>query len=154
MIARLRTSGAGGRADHGSATLEFLAATILLLLPVLYLVVTVGRVQAATFAAEAGAYQAARVMAAAPTTAEGVRRAEAAVRLALDDQGFDDVSSERALTLSCSASCLVPGGTVGATVDIDVNLPLVPGFLLDTVPLAVPVRAEALVAVDDHRAAG
>ena len=71
--------------DEGSAAVEFLVVGVLLLVPIAYLVLTLGRVQAATFAAESGAREASRVLA---TTADGETLAETSVVLALADQGF------------------------------------------------------------------
>ena len=41
--------------DAGNAIIEFLAVTVLLLIPILYLVLVLGRLQAATFAADGAA---------------------------------------------------------------------------------------------------
>ncbi|NKY41663.1 pilus assembly protein, partial [Cellulomonas septica] len=60
--ARLR--GSGGR-DDGSAVLEFLGVALVLLLPTVYLVLVLGRLQAATFAVEGAAREAARTAVAA-----------------------------------------------------------------------------------------
>ena len=46
--------------DSGGAIVEFIAITLLLLIPVVYLVVTVARIQAGILAAEAASYEAAR----------------------------------------------------------------------------------------------
>lgn len=148
-----RRVGAGG-SDAGSALVEFLGVALVLLVPVVYLVLVLGRVQAATFAAEGAAREAARVYVAAPDAATGRSRAVTAVGVALHDQGFDDPPGA-ALAVACSAtSCLVPGARVTATVEVRVPLPFVPAFVRDVVPLEVPVRAERTAAVDTYRVVG
>ena len=111
-----------------------------------------GRLEAATFAAEGAAREAARTYVAADGADEGAERAVAAVGIALRDQGFDD-DPATALTLTCSATpCLAPGSDVAARIDVRVPLPFVPGFVRDVVPLEVPVSAERVAPVDTYRA--
>lgn len=130
--------------DEGSAAVEFLAVGVLLLVPIAYLVLTLGRVQAATFAAESAAREASRVVATAP---EGEELAEASVALALADQGFPAVPGT--LSLECEADpCRSPRARVAAAVRIDVDLPLVPGFLAAALPTRVPVEVRRVAVVD------
>jgi hypothetical protein len=139
--------------DAGSALVEFLGVSLVLLVPTVYLVLVLGRVQAATFAVEGAAREAARVSVAADDAEQGAARAVAAVGVALRDQGFDD-DPAGALVLRCSADpCLTPGAEVAATVEVRVPLPLVPSFVGDVVPLEVPVSAERVAPVDAYRAA-
>jgi Flp pilus assembly protein TadG len=135
--------------DRGSAVVEFLAAALLLLLPVLYLVVVLGRLQAATFAAEGAAREAGRSFTTSPTVDDALPRATAAVRIALDDQGFTAVDAGSALVVSCSTTpCLEPGSDVLVRVSFEVPLPAVPAFVQGVVPLAVPITAEHVAPVD------
>lgn len=152
VVRRVRTRlvGAG---ERGNAVVEFLGVALVLLLPLLYLVLTVGRVQAGTFAVEGAAREAARAFVTAPSTADAGRRAGAAVAIALDDQGFDATDPADALSVGCStAPCLQPGGEVAAHVRLDVPLPLVPAFVRDVVPLSVPVESRYVAAVDEYAA--
>ncbi|WP_370513997.1 pilus assembly protein [Cellulomonas sp. JZ18] len=155
--ARLRGTGGQGRGagrDEGSALVEFLGVALVLLVPVVYLVLVLGRVQAATFAAEGAAREAARVYVAAPDAAAAEGRALTAVGVALRDQGFDDAPAD-ALVLACSVDrCLEPGEQVTAAVEIRVPLPFVPTFVRDAVPLEVPVRVERTADVDAYRVVG
>lgn len=148
-----RAGGAGtalGR-DDGSAVVEFLGVALLLLVPIIYLVLVMARLQAASFAAEGAAREAARSFATAPTVDDANRRAVISVDLALDDQGFDDVDPERALSVACSSiPCLEPGSDVEARVAFDVELPFVPDFVQGVVPLAVPVSARHVSPVDSY----
>lgn len=144
-----------GGVDAGSALVEFLGAALILLIPTLYLVVTLGRVQAATFASEGAAREAGRALSLAETFTDGSRRAEAAVGLALADQGFSSVDPLGALTVSCStAVCLEPGSDVVTTVRVDVTFPGLGGGQDSWLPLSIPVSARAVTPVDEYKEAG
>lgn len=137
--------------DEGSSVVEFLGLSLVLLIPLVYLVVTLGRLEAATFATEGAAREAARTYVAADGSAEGAQRAAAAAGIALRDQGFDD-DPTTALTLTCSAvPCLAPGSDVAAQIEVRVPLPFVPGFVRDVIPLEIPVSAERVAPVDTYR---
>ncbi|MPV36727.1 pilus assembly protein [Georgenia subflava] len=139
--------------DRGSAVVEFLGVSLLLLVPALYLVLTLSRVQAASFAAEGAAREAGRIVAQAQSLEEATVGAEAAVELAFGDQGFD-VDGADLLRAECSAEpCLTPGAQVLVEVATEVPLPLVPSFLTDAVPAHVPVSASHLVVVPEFREA-
>ncbi|MFI9485533.1 pilus assembly protein [Promicromonospora sp. NPDC052451] len=135
--------------ESGSAMVEFLGVTLILLVPLVYLVMALGRVQAGAFAAEGAAREAVRAMVTAESSAAGTARADIAAGIALADQGFPRDAG--ALTLECSDSpCLTPGGTVGAVVRVEVPLPLVPELLSPWLPLAVPVEAARAATVDAY----
>ena len=57
-------------AEDGSASLEFITAGMLLLLPLVYLVLTMAAIQAGAFAVEGAARQAARVYVQSGTVGE------------------------------------------------------------------------------------
>lgn len=110
--------------DDGSAVLEFTFLGLLLLVPVVYLVLTVGAVQGASFAVVGAADQAAKVFVQAETCEQGHARAQQAVRFALNDFGLP---SERAtVTITSGGTCLEPGSSVTVAVDVRVPLPLIP----------------------------
>ena len=140
------------RGDEGSAVVEFVALGVLLLVPVVYLVISVGRVQAGVFAAEGAAREAARTFTAADDEQTGMAVAAAAVRLAALDQGFADVVPERALLVDCEADpCHQSEARVTVRVEVDVVLPGVPAFVNAAVPTRIPVRASAVAIVDRFR---
>lgn len=144
LRARLRA----GR-DEGSAVVEFVTLGVLLLVPVVYLVLTLGRIQAAAFAAEGAAREAGRVFVTADDEAGGAERARAAVLLAARDQGFDDLDLDTAVTIECSASpCLTPEARVVVRVELVAVLPGIPAFVDAVIPTRVPVRAESVAVVD------
>ena len=151
MTGRRAASRCSLPADDGNAIVEFLAAALLLLVPVVYLSLVLGRVQAATFAAEGAAREAGRTAATADGPADATARAVTSVGIALHDQGFDDVDPARALTLTCSTDpCLELGSDVVTVVAFDVDLPFVPDLLRSVVPLHVPVFARHVAPVDTY----
>ena len=138
--------------DAGNAVVEFLGLAVVLLVPLVYLVLVLGRLQAATFAADAASREAARAYASASTPDAGAGRAVTVVGLALHDQGFDSDPAQ-ALRLACSTTCLMPGSEVDAAVQVRVPLPFVPSFVRSVVPLELTVSAQHTAVVDAYRAA-
>ncbi|QAY70382.1 pilus assembly protein [Xylanimonas protaetiae] len=137
--------------ERGSAVVEFIGTALLLLIPLVYLVLTLGRLQAGAFAVDGGAREAARAVVTAPTSADAETRARVAVSLALEDQGFDagPALTGDAVQVTCSADpCLTPGATVTATVRAVVPLPFVPALLRSWVPLEIPVESRYRATVD------
>jgi hypothetical protein len=135
--------------DEGSAVVEFLGVSLILLVPIVYLVLVMARLQAASFAAEGAAREAGRSFAAADTAEDGLRRAVISVGLSLDDQGFHEVDPGHALSVRCSSDpCLEPGSDVEVEVAFEVALPFVPDFVRGVVPVAIPVRARHVSPVD------
>ncbi|WP_265520952.1 pilus assembly protein [Oerskovia flava] len=150
---RTRTEGATATGDRGNAVVEFLGVALILLIPLMYLVVLLGRIQAATFAVEGASREAGRAFVTAETSAEGTARAGTAVALALEDQGFDSADGSSALSLACSLDpCLEPGGEVAVQVSYAVDLPWVPAFVQGAVPLAIPLEATYVASVDQYAA--
>lgn len=143
--------------DHpeaGSAVVEFLGGSLLLLVPVVYLVLTLAQLQAGAFAVDGAAREAARALVTTADADDGAARAVAATGLALSDQGLDPALAEDALTVRCTPDCRSPGAAVIVTVQVPVPLPLVPGWLSGAVPLAVPVSATATSTVDPFASRG
>ncbi|WP_062208786.1 hypothetical protein [Demequina oxidasica] len=153
--ARLRTL-----SDEGSASLEFIALTLLLLVPLVYLVIALGQVQAGTFAAEASARDAARgaVVAGVAALEDGRTEADAlaiadgyahaASAVAITDFGLGEAATH-SIELGCTENpCFTPGSEVTSRVSVTVPLPGVPAFLRNAVPLAVTVSADAASPVD------
>jgi hypothetical protein len=140
--------------ERGSAAVEFVTAGVLLLVPLVYLALVLGRVQAATFAADGSAREAARAFVTADTDADGYRRAATAVRLGLLDQGFDD-PADATLNVQCARPvCLTPQSPVLIRVEVRVGLPGVPRFLSHPLSTYVTVRAAQTAVVDEFRAQG
>lgn len=128
--------------DEGSASLEFITAGLLLLLPMVYLVLTLSAVQAGAFAVEGAARQAARVYVQGESAAEADAAASRAIEFALADYGLDEAPVD--VTVSCTESpCLTRRGFVTFTVATTVALPLVPPVLNLNTPLSIPVSSTA-----------
>ena len=140
------------RGDEGSAVVEFVGVTLVLLVPLVYLVLVVGRLEAATFAAEGAAREAARVLVASDEPADAAPRALAAAGVALVDQGLHDDPAD-VVSIACSDVCLTPGSEVTVDVRVRVPLPFVPPFVRRAVPLEIPVAAERTAVVDEYREA-
>lgn len=117
-------AGSGGR-DRGSAVVEFIFLAVLMLIPIVYFILTVGRVQGASYAVVGAADQASRVYAAAEDPGTGATRAKRAAMLAVTDYGLgaDAVSLQ---TRCAGGPCLSAGSSVTVTVSLAVPLPLIP----------------------------
>lgn len=130
--------------DAGSAVLEFTFLGLLLLVPVVYLVLTVGAVQGASFAVVGAADQAAKVFVDSDNPAEAHARAQEAVNLTVNDFGFPP--QDAAVTITCGGTCLEPGSSVTVDVTLKVPLPLIPTMSgLNTSAATVDSRSTQLV---------
>lgn len=135
--------------DEGSAMVEFVYLAVLLMVPLVYLLVTVFQVQSAAFGVTEAARQAGRAFATAESAGQGELRATAAATLAMGDQGLalrDDGVSVAA------PQGLAPGASVTVVVRHDVTLPIL-GGLFGKVPPTIPVRATHVEVVDRFREA-
>lgn len=140
-----------GDPERGSAVVEFLGVSLVMLVPLVYLVLTMARIQAASFAAEGAAREAGRLIAQADTMAEGVEAAQLGVELAFADQGLE-VDGASALAVTCSVEdCLSAGEYVYITISTEVSLPLAPDFLAGNLPTTVAINADAMTAVSGFR---
>ncbi len=148
------------RADGGGAIVEFLGMTLLFLVPLVYLILALARIQAGTYAAEAAADAASRAAVVGGVTAldEGAsvpaaiaasaRRADAIVAITLDDFAFDSRTDAR-LALSCTSTpCFAPGSDIRAEVEVKVAFPGMPSFIRSWLPLSVTVTAESASPID------
>jgi Flp pilus assembly protein TadG len=129
------------RDDAGSASVEFLGAGVILLVPLVYLVLALSAVQSAAFAVEGAARDAARSYVQSATAADGERAVDDAVTVALADGG---VSADPRVELTCApapADCLTRRGLVSVSVTVDVPLPLLPPLVAGAAPPALEVGA-------------
>ncbi|HVU71993.1 MAG TPA: hypothetical protein VHE83_03430 [Mycobacteriales bacterium] len=149
------------RDERGSALIEAAALAPLLLIPVLYLALTLHRAEQARLAAAAGARDAARAYATAPSTDDARAWSHAAVRTAFADQGMPgarlDITFAREPGATCdrssvTAPVLTPGDAVLVCVRATVALPFADrGIVRGAFPAGLPVSAQAVAVVDDHR---
>ena len=108
--------------ERGDASVEFLGILVVLVIPVLYIVLAIGQVSAGAMAVDAGAREAARILA-----QDSGRRADAerAVALIVEDFGVDAPAS---VSSSCAA-CASSEGAIEVSVSVRVPLPFVPAWL-------------------------
>ncbi|MDQ0209785.1 hypothetical protein [Arthrobacter bambusae] len=119
------SSGSPGGAERGSAVVEFILMALLLMVPLVYFIVTIGQIQGGSFAVVGAADQAAKVYVMQKDTSQGRVAAEQAALLTLADYGH---SAEQALVdVACDrGDCLSAGAAVTVTVKLTVPLPMVP----------------------------
>lgn len=130
--------------DDGSAVLEFTFLGLLLLVPVIYLVLTVGQLQGGAFAVVGAADQAAKVFVDSDSPDQAHLRAEQAALLAVTDFGFPPEAAS--VVITCGGGCLEPGSSVSVAVELKVPLPLIPQLPgLNTYAATVDSSATQLV---------
>jgi Flp pilus assembly protein TadG len=129
--------------EDGSASLEFITAGLILLVPLVYLVLAMSALQGGALAVEGAARQAARVYVQAPTPAEAEARAERAVLVGLTDYGLDTAAAEVSVGCVGGTVCLSRNSVVTVTVRVQVPLPLVPAVLTRSPGGSVPLEASA-----------
>ena len=118
------------RDARGSALVEMVWLGILLLLPLLWIVLSVFEVQRGAFSVSAAARAAGRAYALAPTDVEGERRAASAARQVMADQGLPEVPLAVEVTCrSPGSSCHSGGAVITVRIDTRVDLPLLPDVL-------------------------
>ena len=136
------------RKEDGNAIIEFVVLSAALLIPSLYLVLTLGSVQAAVFAADTISRDVARIHATDTDPERAARRAAEHTAMVLEDHGLSAVDVWQ---ISCSEDpCATPGGMVTAQVRIPVPVPGLGSILGETGP--VTVGASHAVPVDQYRA--
>lgn len=140
-------------AEEGSASLEFITAGMILLVPIVYLILAMSTVQGASLAIEGAARQAARVYVQADDPGDGAAAAERAIRVGLADYGLDGDAAR--VTVTCSVpECLTRLETVTISVGVSVALPLVPPALEIALPVRIPLEASATQQVSRFWGAG
>jgi hypothetical protein len=136
------------REETGNAILEFHTIGLILLLPLVYVLLTVLDVQRAAFGTTQAAREAGRVYALAGDEAT----ARYAAGVALGDQGL--AADQARVEISCPATpCPAPGARVRVRVAAEVPLPFLPEVLVGAVHAEIPVLAEHEVILDRYRSA-
>lgn len=118
------------RDETGSALVELSWLAIILLVPLIWIVMSVFEVQQGAFATSAAARAAGRAYALAPDDATGELRARAVVRQVLADQGTPDQRAR--VEITCEApggNCHVGTAVITVRVDSGVDLPFFPVIL-------------------------
>jgi Flp pilus assembly protein TadG len=122
-----------GLRQQGSAVVEFTFLALLLMVPLVYFVITMGQIQGGSFAVVGAADQAAKVYVSQPDAESARRAAEQAALVALADYGHPAGNAH--ISTSCDPlDCQAAGTAVTVTVNLSVPLPFVPfsdGFRLN-----------------------
>ena len=160
MSVTLRGRLRGGDPEAGSSLVEFVGGTVILLVPLVYVLLTVFQVQRGSFGAAQAAREAGRAFATAPSTSVGLERAVTAARIAFRDQGVadDPTVTFTADGTGCHGPALTPslrpGSRFTVCVSDDVHLPYADrGVLHTVVPATVRVVGSYVLAVDRWRGA-
>jgi hypothetical protein len=125
---------------------------VCVLLPLVYVVLAVMKVQAASFGVTEAARQAGRAFAQADTAANGSDRANLAARLALQDQGISVDQAQ--VTINCHVGrCLSPGSSATVHVATRISLPFVPDVWSDSSMTSIEVSGEYRADIEALRAA-
>lgn len=144
---RLRSS-----SDRGSASIEFIVVGVAIILPLIYIAITVLTLNAAQFAANQAARESVRAFVTSTSNPGGDKRAVIAANQAFSDHGLTDMEPE--LSITCDhISCLTPGGKVSMEITTQVPLPFVPRWGSSNL-VTMPVTAKATLLVDQYREAG
>lgn len=127
------------------------------MLPLLYLIVAVATVEASNLAVTQAAREAGRAFATSESPAQAGARVDAAVHLALSDQGIADEPEVRfvAAGAACDGAAVVPrlapGAEFAICVSRHVELPALPRFLQGR---GITTVGRYVVHVDEYRAFG
>lgn len=128
---------ATSRNQDGTATIEFVWLTILLMIPIVYILISVFEVQRAAYGVSAASKSASRAFLLAPDPASAHQRADRAAKVALGNHGIDGAN----ISISCEprgSGCLTAGSSVRVVVQMTQPLPLTPTFLGDQIaPITV-----------------
>ena len=136
--------------ERGSMTVEVAFLLVLLVVPLFYLVATVGRAQAGAYAVSAAAREAGRTFVTADDVSSASVRAQGAAGLVFAAHGFGE--GEGTVSVSCDGqTCLAPGGRVVVDASVRVPLPLVPDFMRGSVPSTIELTARHVEAVEAFR---
>ncbi len=137
--------------DRGSALVELVWLSLILLIPLVYILVTLVTVQRSAYGVTEAARAAGRAYVLAPDPATGRQRAYAAARVAMLDQGIAMPAGD--LTIVCHPtpmSCLQPGSTVEVRISYQARLPVVPS-LLGHNPATIAVSARHVEPYGSYR---
>jgi len=140
--------------DSGNAIIEFIFVAVIIMVPSVYFVTAVASVARSRTAVTQAAREAGRAFATAESTADGVSRAQVAVRLAMSDQGLPDDAELRFVPADhdCRSTqispVLAPGAIFAVCVVRHALLPGVPSLIAGR---GITTIGRYIVHVDDFR---
>ena len=138
----------------GTALIEVTWLGILLLIPMMWILICAFEVQKGALGTSSAARAAGRAYVLAPTDAVGRSRAEAAARVALDDQGLE--GAPIAVEVTCTpvpTDCLSGTSVVTVRISTRVDLPLLPRVLGGEAP-SFALDASHVVPVGQYQERG
>jgi Flp pilus assembly protein TadG len=136
--------------ERGSAMVEFCSLALLLMVPLVYVVLAIFRVQAGAYGITAAAREAGRAFVTASDPELAERRARAAAALVAADQGL--TLAPGAVTISCSTQpCLTPDSRVVVRIETTVRLPFLPAVFAGRAPASIALHARHTEVVDLYR---
>lgn len=135
------------RDERGSAVLEFIVIAVAVLMPLVYIVMSIATVHSASMASSQAVREATRAFTMAENSNSAMSSAHQAAHIALANHGF--TLDPQALVVRCNGGCLVPGSSVSVALDWRVPLPWLPESLRG--PADVRVTAAHTLPVDDYR---
>ncbi len=139
------------RAEAGSALVEVVWLSLILLVPLVYILLTLVAVQRSAYGVTEAARAAGRAYVLSANPVEGRQRAVAAARVAMRDQGISLPTSD--LTIICHprpTSCLQPGSTVEIRITFHAKLPVIPRFMGHN-PASIAVSARHVEPYGSYR---
>jgi hypothetical protein len=138
--------------DRGSASIEFIVVGVAIILPIIYIAITVLTLNAAQFASNQAAREGVRAFVTSTGNSSANQRASIAANQAFTDYGI--AGSEPQIAITCDhISCLTPGGSVSIEVTTRVPLPFVPRWGSSDL-VTMPITSQATLLVDQYRQAG
>ena len=138
--------------DRGSASIEFIVVGVAIILPLIYIAITVLTLNAAQFASNQAAREGARAFVTSSSNSSANQRASIAANQAFADYGLTE--SEPQIAITCARiSCLTPGGSVSVEVTTQIPLPFVPRWGSSDL-VTMPITSQATLLVDQYRQAG
>lgn len=130
--------------ESGSAVVEFTFLALLLMVPLVYFIVTMGQIQGGTFAVVGAADQAAKVFVTYEDPGAAIVAAEQAAVLTLADFGHE--ASRAEVVATCEpGDCSTAGSAVTVKVTLAIDLPLVPFGRLGVHATEVDASATQLI---------
>lgn len=111
--------------EKGSAIVEFIFASTVLLIPMIYLILAAGQLQAGSYAVVGAADQAAKVFSVAENPAQARSHAHQVVDRAMNNFGLSGANT----SITCDQTCLSPGSVVTVEVSLRVQLPFTADYL-------------------------
>ncbi len=133
--------------ERGSASLEFIGAGIVLLVPLVYLIIALAQIQSHTFGVDAAARYAARVLALNPASVDFIGSNVADIA---EQYGLSADNLQVAVTCVDAGPCPAPGGLVTITVTALSPLPLMPDFITTNGGASVTLSASSTHRVSEY----